>query len=470
MALVVGLNGLEGSGMNTSFFGELLQAISERGRALIDRTRDRRGGDAARSENLIELCEELLSGRGEASGVALAGEILAQYAELTTGPRIAFFEALAQRFGPDRARIAAAVAAWVRENSDEAAAELHAASEPRRQELLRRLNLAPGGTAALVAMREQLMDALERRDDLEAVDADFVHLFSSWFNRGFLVLRRIDWSAPAIVLEKIIRYEAVHEIRDWTDLRRRIDPPDRRCYAFFHPALIDEPLIFVEVALTGDIADAIAPILAAQAESPKPERATTAVFYSISNCQRGLAGVSFGHFLIKQVVEEISRENPRLSTFVTLSPAPGFASWLARERAADRSPALTAEDRARLAGLDQPDWWRNEDAADALREPLLRAAAAYFLSARTPRGQPLDPVARFHLGNGARLEQLDWLADVSAKGLAQSHGLMVNYLYDLDHIEKNHEAYAASRTIVASNAVRRLARHAPVQLVPAAAG
>src|SRR5580704_13590600 len=247
--------------MNTTFFGELLQSISERGRALIERTRDRRGNASARSDSLIELCEELLSGRGEASGVARAREILTRYFDLTIGPRIAFFEALASRFGPDQERIAAAVAAWQRDPTDEAVGELHASAEPRRQELFRRLNLAPGGTAALVAMREQLMDALVRRDDLETVDADFVHLFSSWFNRGFLVLRRIDWSSPAIVLEKIIRYEAVHEIHDWEDLRRRIDPPDRRCYAFFHPALVDEPLIFVEVALTRQIPGAIAPIL-----------------------------------------------------------------------------------------------------------------------------------------------------------------------------------------------------------------
>ncbi len=308
------------------------------------------------------------------------------------------------------------------------------------------------------------MDVIERRDDLEAVDADFVHLFSSWFNRGFLVLRRIDWSTPAIVLEKIIRYEAVHEINGWPDLRRRIDPPDRRCYAFFHPALVDEPLIFVEVALTPGIADAIGPVLAEERDPLPPGRATTAVFYSISNCQRGLGGVTFGHFLIKQVVEEISREMPRLSNFVTLSPAPGFADWLARERAADQSATLSAEDRLRLAAVDRIDWWRDEATVEIIREPLLRAAAAYFLGARTPRGVPLDPVARFHLGNGARLEQLDFLADLSAKGLAQSHGLMVNYRYDLDDIEKNHEAYAANRTIVASNAVRRLARHAQPKL------
>jgi malonyl-CoA decarboxylase len=443
--------------MNTSFFGELLQTISERGRALIDRARDRRGEPAARSETLVELCEELLSGRGEASGVALAREIFARYAELTTGPRIAFFEALSVRFGPDRERIDAAVDAWTHEGSEEAAAELHAAAEPRRQELFRRLNLAPGGTAALVAMREQLIDAMVHRDDLAAVDADFAHLFSSWFNRGFLVLRRIDWSTPAIVLEKIIRHEAVHEIHDWDDLRRRIDPPDRRCYAFFHPALVDEPLIFVEVAFTPDLPAAIAPILSGEREHLAPEQATTAVFYSISNCQRGLAGVSFGHFLIKQVVEEISREFSRLGTFVTLSPVPGLAGWIARERANGAS-LLPADDLARLAALDRPGWWRDPAVSEELREPFMRAAATYFVSARARNGAPFDSVARFHLSNGARLERLNWLADMSDKGLQQSHGLMVNYLYDRADIEKNHEAYAEGRSIVASSAVRKLAR------------
>src|SRR5207248_6125924 len=261
MSLLMRSTGLKGAGMNTSFFGEMLQTISERGRALIDRTRNRRGDAAARSHSLIELCEELLSGRGEASGVALAREIFIRYNELTTGPRIAFFETLATRFGVDRERIDAAVDAWAREGTDEAAAELHRAAEPRRQELFRRLNLAPGGTAALVAMREDVIDAMVHRDDLAPVDQDFVHLFSSWFNRGFLVLRSIDWSTPALILEKIIRYEAVHQIQDWNDLRRRLDPPDRRCYAFFHPALNDEPLIFVEVAFTDGIPRAIGPIL-----------------------------------------------------------------------------------------------------------------------------------------------------------------------------------------------------------------
>jgi len=454
--------------MNTSFFGEMLQTISERGRALIDRARERRGVGATRSESLVELCEDLLSGRGEASGVALAREILARYAELTTGPRIAFFEALGHRFGTDPARLETAIAAWQANPCDATAAEVHAASEPRRQELFRRLNLAPGGTKALVRMREQLMDALAHRvDDLGAVDADFVHLFSSWFNRGFLVLRHIDWATPANVLEKIIRYEAVHEIRDWDELRRRVDRPDRRCYAFFHPALVDEPLIFVEVALTRDIPPAIAPILSPEREAIEPDKMRTAVFYSISNCQRGLSGVSFGNFLIKQVVEEVSRELPRLATFVTLSPVPGFAAWLKRERAEASSPALSAPDKAALSLLDEAGWWHNAETAERIKEPLMRAAAWYFLRARTSRGTPLDAVARFHLGNGARLERINWLADTSDKAMAQAHGLMVNYLYDLDEIEKNHEAYAESRTVVAASAVQRLVR-APMELVPAA--
>src|SRR5262245_25444896 len=446
----------------------MLQSIAERGRALIERTRDRREIAEQRSANLAQLCEDLLSGRGEASGVALAREILSRYTELTTGPRITFLEVLGRRFGPDRARLAAAVAAWQASPSDLTAAELHRASEPRRLELFRRLNLAPGGTAALVRMREQLIDAMDHRDDLAVIDDDFLHLFSSWFNRGFLVLRSIDWSTPANLLEKIIRYEAVHTIRDWNDLRARIALPDRRWYACVHPALVDEPLIFVEVALTRGIPAAIDPILSAKRDPVDPERATTAVFYSISNCQRGLAGVSFGHFLIKQVVEEVSREIPRLATFITLSPAPNFAEWLKRERAKEGSVALSAEDRTALAVLDRPDWWRDEATAEMVLEPLLRAAAWYYLHARGARGTPLDSVARFHLGNGARLERLNFLADTSERALQQSHGLMVNYLYDLEHIEQNHEAYAQQHAIVAASAVTRLARAPTRDVVPAA--
>ncbi len=444
---------------NKSFLSELFQAISERGRDLLSRARGRtKPSGETRTQNLVELCEDLLSGRGEASGVALAAEILEAYRELKTGERVAFFEALAHRYGPDRDRLKQAAQNYLAAPDESSEEALQEASEPRRQEIVRRLNLAPDGTEALVAMRAHLLDALRLRGDLAMVDRDFVHLFASWFNRGFLVLRRIDWSSPAIVLEKIIRYEAVHEIRDWDDLRARIDPPDRRCYAFFHPALVDEPLIFVEVALTQGIPGAIAPILARGRKPLDPRDATTAAFYSISNTQRGLAGVSFGSFLIKHVAEEISREFPKLDTFVTLSPAPGFAKWLERERKDGTSGAIHDTDREALALLDQPGWHESEAKRKALEAPLTALAAHYFLAAKDRRDRPADPVARFHLGNGAALAHIHAAADLSPRGLAQSHGVMVNYRYDLAEIERNHEAYAEAGEVVAGKEVRKLLR------------
>lgn len=441
---------------NTSFFGDLLASIADRGRALLDRSS--RVSGATKAATLVERCEELLSGKGEASGVALATDILDRYNRMKTGERIALFEALAQTFGVDRTRLDAAIEAYGRTGSDAAAAELHAASEPRRLELFRRFNMAPRATLSLVRMRENLMDALLHRRDLSAVDRDFGHLFSTWFNRGFLVLRRIDWATPANVLEKIIRYEAVHEIRDWNDLRARVDSPDRHCYAFFHPALVDEPLIFVEVALVKEIPGAIAPILDQKREHLDPAKATTAVFYSISNCQRGLSGVSFGNFLIKQVVEEISRELTNLTTFVTLSPVPAFRGWLEAERASGSSAVLSAADLDTLKLLDDPQWPQKEEAREALA-PVLRAAGAYyFLVARTAKGRPVDPVARFHLGNGARLERVNVMGDLSPKGIAQAAGLMVNYRYVLSDIEKNHEAFFGKGDVVASSAVKKMLR------------
>ncbi|WP_454684572.1 malonyl-CoA decarboxylase [Ancylobacter moscoviensis] len=450
----------------TSFFGDLLGTIAERGRALLDLGRERRPAGAVRAAHVAELCERLLSGQGEASGVALAQEILVAYRGLKTGERVAFFETLAVAFGPDSLRLDKAIAAHAAFPGARTVAELHAASEPRRQELIRRLNLAPGATGLLVAMRADLLDSLARRPDLAEVDRDFTHLLASWFNRGFLVLRRIDWSTPANVLEKIIRYEAVHEISDWNDLRARVDSPDRRCYAFFHPALVDEPLIFVEVALTREVPDAIAPILETKRTPLDPKTAKVAVFYSISNCQKGLGGVSFGNFLIKQVVEEISREFPALRTFVTLSPVPGFRAWLDGELANSASLAVTAEDRAALEALGRTGV--PEEGARAALRPVVEALAAYyFLVARSPKGKPLDPVARFHLGNGARLERINAFGDLSPRGMKQAAGLMVNYRYVLEDIEKNHEAFFDRGTIVAAPQVRKMLRADSQQKLPA---
>ncbi|HEY8580130.1 MAG TPA: malonyl-CoA decarboxylase [Beijerinckiaceae bacterium] len=450
--------------MNSAFFSDLLTSITERGRSLLGLPAPSLDPQK-RASNLVDLCERLLSGRGEASGTALAREVLDRYATLDEESRATFFEALAERFGPDKAVLAAAVEAWGQAPDDERAARIHYASEPRRQEIFRRLNRAPGGTAALVAMREHLLRQLPKNPRLKVVDRDFLHLLNSWFNRGFLVLRRIDWSSPAVVLEKIIRYEAVHQIKDWEDLRNRIDPQDRRCYAFFHPALIDEPLIFVEVALTGEIPGAVQPLLALERPVTPPEKARTAVFYSISNCQQGLAGVSFGNFLIKQVVEELRRDQPSIETFVTLSPVPGFMRWLRKQT----DGLLSVEDREIVESLDDSEWPRDEEFAARAKAFLEPMAAHYFLEARGANNRPVDPVARFHLGNGARLERIDWLGDVSEKGLAESAGLMVNYLYDLDQIEQNHEAFANTGEVVASPAVRRLLKSGSrVRLAPAA--
>ncbi len=439
--------------MNNAFFSDLLTSISERGRTLL-----RRGGPPNGKQDasdLIKLCEAVLSGRGEASGTAMAREVLDRYRHLDEAGRLSFFEALVRHYGPDREKLAQAIESWRAQPSDDDAGDLHFASEPRRQELIRRLNRAPGGTSELVAMRADLLLLMNGHQDLATLDRDVAHLLSSWFNRGFLVLRKIDWSTPANILEKIIRYEAVHEIRDWDELRRRIDPGDRRCYAFFHPALVDEPLIFVEVALTEAIPGAIAPLLAEDRKPVPTERARTAVFYSISNTQRGLGGISFGNFLIKQVVEELRRELPKLENFVTLSPVPGFMQWL---KQADDVP-LSDEERALLAQLDTPDWFANPELVAQLRAAIEPLAAYYFLKARTPKGRLIDSVARFHLGNGARLERINWLGDLSAKGLRESAGIMVNYLYRLEDIEKNHEAYANQGEIVASSAVKKLLKN-----------
>ena len=424
-----------------SALGDLLSTVLERGVRLVDFS------DAPEGAVLETLCGELLSTRGEASGVALAAEILARYGALDAEGQLAFFRHLAEGYNPDPEAVLVAAQAYAAEAGPAEFSALVMAAEPPRQELLRRLNMAPGGTACLVRMRADLLSVLRANPELKPIDTDFRHLLASWFNRGFLVLRRIDWSTPASLLEKIIAYEAVHQIDSWDELRRRVEPEDRRCFAFFHPSMPDEPLIFVEVALTVDTPGSIQALLAEGREVLTADQARTAVFYSISNCQAGLAGVSFGAFLIKQVAQDLSAELGRLETFVTLSPVPGLMRWLNTE--AEREPA--GEIAGIAASLETVSWL---DTADALKPGLLQAAGRYFLEAKRPDGQPPDPVARFHLGNGAELEAIHWMGDISENGLAQSAGIMVNYRYRLDRIEANHEAYVTGGEVKASRAVR----------------
>ncbi|MQB44810.1 malonyl-CoA decarboxylase [Rhizobium sp. ICMP 5592] len=437
-----------------SFFSDMMQSITDRGRRLLAvGTR----AEPVQAETTLEtLCNMLLSSRGEASGMALAAEILQRWAELDSTGQRDFMLMLHDQFGPDVAKLDKAIDRYRSDRNSNTLIDLHQAAEPRRQELVRRLNLAPKGTAKLVEMRERLLGMKDATEQFRAVDADFAHLFGSWFNRGFLTLRPIDWSTPADLLEKIIRYEAVHEIAGWDELRRRLVPPDRRCFAFFHPRLADDPLIFVEVALTTAIPSAITDVLDESRSPIAAQNATTAVFYSISNCQEGLRGISFGNFLIKQVVEDLRRDLPGLKTFVTLSPVPGFAGWLARLRKA-ADAGLSEQTLKTLALLDEPDWADDPERSQAVKAVLLPLAARYFVREQGNGRRPIDPVARFHLGNGARLERLNFLADRSLKAMRQSYGLMVNYLYKLDDIEKNHEALAQHGEVAASPEVKKLA-------------
>lgn len=379
------------------------------------------------------LCIALLDAPSEASGLQLAEDILQTVKSQSEDNQDLFFHFLNDELDIDADRILEMAQAYKEAPTPETYAALAQAAEPKRQELFRKLNQAPNATTDLVQLRADLLKRMRDQPELGRTDRDLLHLFHSWFNRGFLVLRQITWESPASILEKIIAYEAVHEIQNWDDLRRRLLPADRKCFAFFHPAMPDEPLIFVEVALTKGIPNSIQSLLSEERQEHLAEAADTAVFYSISNCQAGLAGISFGNSLIKQVVRELSLEMPNLKRFVTLSPVPGLTRWANKE-----GFTPLPEDPQRLKQL----------------------AAHYLVDKKKVDGRPLDPVARFHLANGALVHKIHTDADVSEKGIAQAAGVMVNYLYDLPKISQNIEKFDCSYEVAASSSVRALAKQA----------
>jgi len=410
----------------------------------------RRRDDQRAVSQLVAACNNLLSQRGEVSGARLAAGVLNRYQALDAAARDLFFDGLISEFSPDPEEVGRAGDAYRDEPSAENLARLQQAVEPPRQELFRRLNIAPGGTQVLVEMRGHLLEA-GQDSALAPIAADLAHLLTSWFNRGFLVLQRIDWHTSATILEKLIQYEAVHQIQGWQDLRRRLEV-DRRCYAFFHPAMPQEPIIFVEAALTQGIGDKVQPLLDPESRVENPESADTVLFYSITNCQNGLSGIPMGSFLIKQVVEDLRREFPRIRRFATLSPVPGFHAWLQSNLAASK-PNL-------LAKLEAPNWAGDPKLRTELQESLVPLCAYYLL--RVKRGkEPIDSVARFHLRNGARLERINWLGDTSRAGLERSTGLTVNYLYRLSDLERNHELYSRDYRVAASREIEALSKRWP---------
>ena len=439
--------------------------------------RERRGTD------MRFLCGHLLSERGEASQTVLAQEIINAYRAMNAKERLGFFEMLSREFSPDRAAIVSAVAAYKHEPGTHTLNALAAAVEAPRQELIRRINTAPGGTKTLVLLRGDLLEATSNATKLEALDGDLKHLFRSWFNRGFLRMERISWQTSALILEKLIRYESVHEINGWPDLRRRLEA-DRRCFAFFHPALEDEPIIFVEVALANGLTGDLEPLLDINAPVLPPENANTAIFYSINNCLQGLRNIPFGNFLIKQVVEELATEFPKITNYSTLSPLPQFSRALVdtqNEQGFTRARlsrllADYADDLSEAAGRRQGTQSnevgarravplrRWDDPVDALfhllEDPLshrhilaapLRRLALAYLTKVSRDGKLYDPVATFHLSNGARLERINAFGNLRPYGLKASYGVTANYQYLPSELEENHERFVSDGQIRVSS-------------------
>jgi malonyl-CoA decarboxylase len=416
-------------------------------------------------DGLMKTCRHLISARGEANNAGLAAQAIGHYQRLPDAAHLIFFQQLASGFNPDPTAVLAAAERYAESPTAEHLVHLVAVSEPPRQELLRRLNRTPGGTVTIVQMRRALLRALVHHPELAAVEADMFHLLSSWFNPGFLGMQQVDWASPASLLEKIIQHEAVHAIDGWDDLRRRLQP-DRRCFAFFHPQLPGEPLIFVEVALLEEVPPAIGPLIEKKSEPTPSRRFKVAAFYSISNCQPGLRGVSLGNFLIKRVAERLKLEFPSIKTFCTLSPIPGFVRWLDGDPEATGG-RLKAPTRARWdAGRKQLELgpakmherleqqWHPWRTTEEEQKALLALASIYLRECSSLADG--DSVAKFHLNNGARLQRINWGADLSRNGLRQSCGLMVNYLYDLDKVEEYHQRFLGGE-VVHSQAVARLA-------------
>jgi len=411
----------------------------------------------------VTAAKKLISERGESNSTSMALEVMQQFQKLEETQRVDFYRALALEFNPEPKDVLKAAQAYAEDPNARTLIALTKVAETPRQELLRRINRAPEGTRAILTMRRNLLKLLDKHPEFAAVDQDFRHLLISWFNPGFLKMHRVDWHSPAQILEKIIEQEAVHEIDGWEDLRRRLQP-DRRCFAFFHPQLPEEPLIFVEVALLSAIPDRVGPLVDKKSTPLECEKFKVAAFYSISNCEPGLRNVSLGNFLIKRVAAQLKAEFPALKTFVTLSPIPGFMEWVASGATMEESvktPALDEriQEAIGLLNLQEKGWhqrlsegWMPALASGKERDALSALCSLYLIHCSPKKGG--NPVAKFHLGNGAKLYRLHWAANPSKRGLRESAGIMVNYLYDLDRVEENHERFVKGEVVYSRGVIR----------------
>lgn len=426
---------------------QLIGSIADAGEGFMDYQRLRGTPD----QKLLKLSEDLISQKGIASGVAFARLVVNQYQKLDGQQKLKYFKGLAQNMGPDYQEIKNAAVSYLENQDEKTLNKLSISLNSRRRELFIRMNMAPDGTLALVDLRKDLLSFLTKHPELKPVDDDLKKLLTEWFNPGFLELRRIDWDTEASILEKIIRYETVHNIENWSDLKQRL-VESKRCFAYFHPALEDEPLIFVEVALTKGISKSVQDIL--HDASDKSKKWDSAIFYSINNCQLGLRGIPLGNFLIKMAATEIAKDLPNIKRFSSLSPVPGFSQWLIDVlNSESKKPDKETES---LKMLLNPDWTKQEEHFRKLKKPLKKACARYLVEEKNSSGQPLNSVARFHFGNGAELYRINWMGNISPYGLERSFGLMVNYLYDLKHLEENHENYVRKGELAISKGIRGL--------------
>ena len=402
--------------------------------------------------SILQLCDDLISFKGVASGIAIAREITEIYNVFDTDQKLSFFKEVNKKFSPNPDEVEKKINTYIHEKSKKNLNSLGSSIEGQRQELIRRLNMAPNGTPFLVSMREDLLKFLPNNSDLKDLDEDIRHLFRSWFNPGFLRLERITWDTKAAVLEKVMKYEKVHKITDMNDLKRRLQQEDRRFFAYFHPVLEDEPLIFLEVAFTKDIGSSIQEII-----KPKTDDKTdydTATFYSISNCQEGLMRVTLGNFLIKRAVFEIMEENPKIKNFGTLSPIPGFADWYRSLNQEKLQDILKGYDVKKLEFLNSPNLKIGDPKMIEEKEALKKLVAHYLINEKI-NNKPLNPVSRFHLGNGASIHNILINGNTSDYGYKESFGIMVNYGYQLNKLEKIHEDYITKGIISYSDKIKK---------------
>ena len=403
-------------------------------------------------ESIISLCDDLISNKGAAFGITVARDITDLYQTLSPEKKLLFFKKINEKFRPNHTKVTEAIDLYKTEQNDKNLFKLFITSEGQRRELFRRMNMSPNGISTIVSLREDLLKILNENKELKPLDNDLRELFKSWFNPGFLKLAKITWDTKAAVLEKIIQYERVHKIKDMNELKRRLGE-DRRFFSYFHPALDDEPIIFVQVALTNGLGKSIQEIMKPSAEGAK--KYDTATFYSISNCQEGLSRVTLGNFLIKRVVYEIQEELPNIKNFGTLSPIPGFRDWFTTLDEKIIQNILGKIPYNNVSFLKSSDLKVGDGRIVSNKQAIIKLVAHYLMNEKNKKGLPINDVCRFHLGNGAIIDDININANVSEVGLNRSFGVMVNYLYELKNIEKNHEDYINNKKIIISDKLKK---------------